>query len=244
MPESHFRFKKFEIQQDRCAMKVGTDGVLLGAWIQPEKNIKRVLDIGTGTGLLALMLAQKSAALIDAIDIDKSSVEQAKENFNSSLWPERLNAIHCSLQNFIKSTSEQYDLIVSNPPYFNDSYKTSDNSRTLARHSNESLSFDALIEGVVKLLAADGRFYLILPLKEGEAFEIMAAARGLFASRITSVFTRKGKPPKRVLMLFQFSKQLIVTDELIIQNDHGDFSDDYRKLTKDFYLGLKSHRQQ
>ncbi len=225
-------------------MKVGTDGVLLGAWIKPEKNIKCILDIGTGTGLLALMLAQKSKAIIDAIDIDESAVDQANENFNNSFWPERLKAIHCSFQNFSNITSFKYDLIVSNPPFFSDSYKNTDSSRTLARHSDESLSFEALIAGVVKLLSPDGRFYLILPLKEGEAFESMAAARGLYANQITSVFTRKGKPPKRLLMAFQFIKKLIVTDELIIQNDNGDFSDDYRNLTGDFYIGLKSHRHQ
>lgn len=244
MSESHFRFKMFEIQQDRCAMKVGTDGVLLGAWIQPGNKIKRILDIGTGTGLLALMLAQKSGAMIDAIDIDESSVKQAEENFKNSPWQERLKAIHCSIQNFSNSTSEKFDLIVSNPPYFSDSYKTSDSSRTLARHSDESLSFDDLIEGIVKLLSPDGKFYLILPLKEGELFENIAAAKGLFANQITSVFTRKGKPTKRLLMSFQFFRSKKITDELVIQNNDGDFSENYRKLTEDFYLGLKSHRQQ
>ncbi len=244
MSESHFRFKKFEIQQDRCAMKVGTDGVMLGAWIKPPKNLKRILDIGTGTGLLALMLAQKSKAMIDAIDIDESSIGQAKENFYNSPWPERLKAIHCSLQNFSNSISEKFDLIVSNPPYFSDSYKTSDSSRTLARHSDQSLSFDDLIDGVVKLLSPDGKFYLILPLKEGELFENLAREKGLFANQITSVFTRKGKPTKRLLMSFQFFRHKKITDDLVIQNDDGDFSENYRKLTEDFYLGLKSHRKQ
>ncbi len=235
MAESYFRFKNFEIHQDRCAMKVGTDGVLLGSWIQPEKNIKHILDIGTGTGLLALMLAQKSGAMIDAIDIDESSVKQASENFSNSPWPERLKAIHCSLQQFSISAAGKYDLIVSNPPYFSDSYKTADSPRTLARHSDKSLSFEALI---------DGAFYLILPLKEGELFENSASAKGLFANRITSVFTRRGKPTKRLLMSFQFLREEKITGELVIQDDDGGFSEDYRKLTEEFYLGLKSHRQQ
>lgn len=244
MPESHFRFKKFVIHQDRCAMKVGTDGVLLGAWIQPGNNIKRILDIGTGTGLLALMLAQKSNAMIDAIDIDPSSVKQASENFSNSPWPERLKAIHGSFQHFSHSTSEKYDLIVSNPPYFSDSFKTAVSSRTQARHSDESLSFEALIDGVVKLLSPFGTFYLILPLKEGELFENLAAAKGLFANQITNVVTRKGKPIKRLLMSFQFYRKEKINGGLIIQDDDGNFSEDYRKLTDEFYLGLKSHRQQ
>lgn len=244
MSESHFRFKMFEIQQDRCAMKVGTDGVLLGAWIHPGNNIHRILDIGTGTGLLALMLAQKTEALIDAIDIDESSVKQAKENFIGSPWSDRLKAIHCSLQDFSRKPSDKYDLIVSNPPYFSDSYKTSGNSRTLARHTDESLSFDELINGVINLLSPQGRFYLILPLKEGKAFEKLAARKGLFTCQITNVLTRKGKPPKRLLMTFQFALTEKRVDELVIQNDVGDFSNEYRMLTSDFYMGLKSHRQQ
>lgn len=234
----------FEVRQDRCAMKVGTDGVLLGAWIKPNKNLHRILDIGTGTGLLALMLAQKSNAKIDAIDIDESSIKQANENFHHSPWNERLTTIHCSLQHFAIQTSDKYDLIVSNPPYFSDSYKTADNSRTLARHSDESLSFHELIDGVIRLLAPDGCFYLILPLKEGEAFEQLAFEKGLFASRITSVLTRKGKLAKRLMMAFQFIRNEKITDELIIQNENGDFSENYRMVTSDFYLGLKSHRQQ
>jgi tRNA1Val (adenine37-N6)-methyltransferase len=243
MPESHFRFKLFEIKQDRSAMKVGTDGVLLGAWIMPEKHISSILDIGTGTGLLALMLAQKTAARIDAIDIDESSVEQAKENFNDSTWKKRLTAIHCSLQNFTRQVSGKYDLIVSNPPYFSDSIKTTHNSRMLARHTDESLSFDELIDCVVNLLAADGTFHLILPIKEGALFEKLAFSRKLFATHITQVMTRKGKPAKRLLMSFRLKRIEKKTDELIIQNDDGDFSNQYRKLTSDFYLGLKSHRQ-
>lgn len=244
MPESLFQFKKFTIQQDRSAMKVGTDGVLLGAWIMPCKNTMRILDIGTGTGLLALMLAQKSAARIDAIDIDKSSIEQAKENFIHSPWPERLHAIHCSFQYFSHQALEKYDLIVSNPPYFSHSFKTSEISRMAARHADESLSFDELIDGVKKLLAPHGRLYLILPLKEGEDFINRAEAGGLYLHHLTSVLTRKGKRPKRLLMSFQFLPAEKIRDEIVIQDDDGNFSDPFRKLTKDYYLGLKSHRQQ
>lgn len=243
MSESHFKFKKFEIYQDRCAMKVGTDGVLLGSWIQPEKNIKRILDIGTGTGLLALMLAQKTESPIDAIDIDKSSVDQASENFHISPWNQRLNAIHCSLQNFIVQPSGKYDLIVSNPPFFRDSYKTEDNSRTIARHTDQSLSYNDLIYGVASLLSESGIFYLILPFNEGQEFIRLANEKGIHACRQTRVLTRQGKPPKRVLMSFRFKSQEAKEDELIIQNGDGSFSLEYLELTRDYYLALKSHRQ-
>jgi tRNA1Val (adenine37-N6)-methyltransferase len=244
MPSSQFKFKRFEIHQDRCAMKVGTDGVILGAWINPGRKINRILDIGTGTGLLALMMAQKSGAMIDAIDIDASSITQAEENFRISPWSPRLRAIHSSLQEFSRHSCEKYDLIVSNPPYFNNAFKASDQLRALARHTDESLSFEELIEGVVKLLSKKGIFYLILPYKEGSLFENMASAKGLFAFLMVKVLTRKGKPPKRWLMAFSFLRKKKKTGEIVIQDDDGAFSNEYRKLTGDFYLGLKSHRQQ
>jgi tRNA1Val (adenine37-N6)-methyltransferase len=179
MPQETFVFKQFTIQQDKCPMKVGTDAVLLGAWIKPT-NEKRILDIGTGTGILAIMLAQKSTALIDAIDIDISAVEQAKQNAEFCKWRDRVNVEHITLQQYSKQTDKRYDLIVANPPYFKDSFKPLEEGRTLARH-NDYLPFDELVEGVIALLEKKGKFFVILPNKEAGILKDLAEKKGLEA---------------------------------------------------------------
>ncbi|MBL0096355.1 MAG: methyltransferase [Bacteroidetes bacterium] len=167
MPATVFHFKRFTINQDRCAMKVGTYGVLLGAWVTvPDAG--KILDIGTGTGLIALMMAQKSNAFIDAIDIDLPSYEQAKENVLLSPWSDHVRVIHSALKDY--KPGYRYDLIVSNPPYFMDSYAATDEARNLARSASASLSYDDLLNGVVRLLVNTGRFSVILPHKEGQIF--------------------------------------------------------------------------
>lgn len=215
-------------------MKVGTDGVLLGAWTSPG-NAEYILDIGTGTGLIALMLAQKSDAEIDAIDIDENSCSQASENIAASDWNSRIKVHHCSLQLYILSTSHKYDLIVSNPPYFIDAYKAHDTSRNLARHTDAALSFDELILGVKALLKEDGRFCVILPVKEGSYFKSKAAIAGLYANRITHVKTRSDKQEKRVIMEFAFNKDILIENELIIHDEELKFTEHYKNLTRDFY---------
>ena len=162
-------------------MKVGTDGVLLGSWVQPG-NVERILDIGTGTGLIALMMAQKSNAVVDAIDIDEDATRQAEENFSLSPWPERLNAWHQSVQEFAAYTRHRYDLIVSNPPYFMGAHPAPSEARNLARHMDEALSIEELAECVKKLLKPDGRFCVILPFMEGMKFLEYAELNGLYAT--------------------------------------------------------------
>ena len=238
MSGSQFIFKKFIINQDRCAMKVGTDAVLLGAWAKTY-GVRHALDIGTGTGVIALMLAQKCGGEIDAIDIDEVSFLQAKENAAGSEWSDRVHVHHISLQDFAKMHEEKYELIVSNPPYFNDSLPPSEESRTKARHTIH-LPFSDLVDGAAKLLAKDGKFCVILPPREGEQFRNIAAAKGLHLTRLTHVRTTPGKGEKRLLMQFAFTAKPHVSEStLTIEKDNLNaqhYTDEYRELTKDYYL--------
>ena len=156
MPNTSFAFKQFTIKQDRCAMKVGTDAVLLGCWVIPNGS-KTILDIGTGTGVIALMLAQKTDAFIDAIDIDENAVKQAQENISDSKFSQRIKVTLNSFQDYSKDTDKRFDLIVSNPPYFEQSLKSTDEQRSQARHAYV-LPFEELLDGVVKILNPKGNF--------------------------------------------------------------------------------------
>jgi tRNA1Val (adenine37-N6)-methyltransferase len=232
MPASVFHFKNFTILQDKCAMKVGTDGVLLGAWVNIN-NASHILDIGTGTGLIALMLAQKSNAKIDAIDIDESAFLQAEINVNASPWANRIRVVHASLQEFRPVLN--FDLIVSNPPYFIDSFAPTNEARNRARQASASLSYDELLQGIIRLLTNTGRFCMILPSKEGEIFRDKAAQNGLFCNRITHVRTKIDKPVKRVLMEFSRVDEELKEDEIILREEDASFTDAYKIITKDFY---------
>lgn len=236
MSNDNFSFKRFTVQQGKCAMKVGTDGVLLGAWSGGRNTaVSRVLDIGTGTGVVALMLAQRFPdAYIDAIDIDEGSVLQAKENFLQSEWHERINAVHSSIQYF--RSEKKYDLIVSNPPYFIDSMKAG-GKRMLARHT-DTLSYSDLAEGVVRLLEKGGLFAAIFPYVESNIFIIEAAGRGLYVTRRMDVAGVAGKPVKRVLLEFSFNRVDDVPVENMIIESGGRhcYTKKYKELTKDFYL--------
>jgi tRNA1Val (adenine37-N6)-methyltransferase len=239
MNDSSFHFKQFTIDQDRCAMKVGTDGVLLGAWVKVNEA-KSILDIGTGTGLIALMLAQKSDAIIDAIDIDKDAFEQAKKNVANSKWHSRIHIFHSSLQEFSNSSKDKYDLIVSNPPFFSDAYKAGTEARNIARHTDETLSFDDLISGVKKLLTSGGKFCVILPFKEGNDFIEKSQANDLPIQKLTRVKTKSDKQEKRLMIEFGFQKSNPVEDDIIIQEEDLTFTKEYIELTKDYYIGLKN----
>ena len=232
MPESVFHFKQFKIDQDRCAMKVGTDGVLLGSWIK-LKSEDKVLDVGTGTGLIAIMIAQRSLAQIDAIDIDKGAFDQAIENCANSPWYDRLKVIHASLQEY--RPGYRYDLIVSNPPYFIDSFAPTDEARNRARQASASLSYDELLQGVVRLLNVSGRFCIILPEKEGKLFSEKAQQNGLFCNNITGVRTKPNKPLKRLMMEFSRMEEELIESEVVINNEDGSFDEAYKNLTQAYY---------
>ena len=263
---SHFDFKQFRIEQDRCAMKVGTDGVLLGAWAEGGR---RVLDIGTGTGLIALMMAQRfENSVVTAIDIDAEACEQARENVLASPFAHRVEVVHASLQDFSASfanfrSSEQailtesqrssnsfsttwkpsnslienrFDCIVSNPPFFEQSLKNPDQRKATARHA-DSLPFSDLFEGVSQLLSDEGIFSVVIPVEKLESFLSNAYLSGFYIARQCIIKTTRRKPAKRCLLAFQ--KHLpasVERAEFYLQNDDGTRSDWYRNLTENFYL--------
>ena len=235
MPNSFFTFKQFTIHHDRCAMKVGTDGVLLGAWVN-LRNSHRILDIGTGTGLIALMMAQRcNDSNITAIDIDTEAVSQANENIQASPWKERVIAMQQDIRSF--HPDESFDTIVSNPPYFVNSLKSSDSQRNTARHT-DSLSAEDLMQKAAELLTEDGHFSIILPTEQIEDLIQICERVGLYPSRRTNVITRPRLTPKRTLMEFCKRKSSFPTDELIVELDRHVYSEAYIALTRDFYLKM------
>lgn len=237
MPNISFAFKKFNIKQDRCAMKVGTDAVLLGAWVIPNGS-KNILDIGTGTGVISMMLAQKTSAAITAIDIDAESTEQAKVNVAESIFKDQIDVKHISFQELAQTSNHKFNLIVTNPPYFIDSLKSTGSSRHIARHA-ELLSFEDLLCGVKKLLDEKGKFCLILPKKEAILFRGMAESKGLYLSKLLRIRTRleKEDSEKRHLMQFEFKESEFSESTLVIEEDsHRNYTKEYKELTKDYYL--------
>lgn len=238
MSDKPFRFKEFSILQDRCAMKVGTDGVLLGAWVKISPNTESILDIGTGTGLIALQMAQRSnAETIDAIEIENKAFEQAVENFENSSWADRLYCYHASLLEFKEEMEEQYDLIISNPPYFNDTFKELNKERALARHTHQ-LSYKELLEATDKLLPTSGSCAFIIPFKEESDFLTLAALHKLYPIRITRVRGTEQSDIKRSLLQLSRHSAKVVPNELIIEKSRHVYTDAYRSLVKDFYLNM------
>lgn len=230
-----FKFKQFQISQSKYVMKVGTDAVLLGAWVHTE-NATSILDVGTGTGVIAIMMAQKSKANIVALDIDSISVEQCKENVNNCPWSNRITVIHNSFQNFAATHNTRFDLIVSNPPYFERAYKSIEESRNQARH-NDQFPFEDLIIGAKKLLNDSGRLCLILPTKESIKFRNLASLNNLFLTRITHIKTTLYKEEKRQLLQFELQSKSLLEDTLVIeQEERHCYSSEYKELTKEFYL--------
>lgn len=232
-----FRFKQFTIQQDRCAMKVGTDGVLLGAWTSLENNPINILDIGAGTGIIALMLAQRShSENIEALEIEADAYEQCVENFEASPWADRLFCYHAGLDEFIDEP-ETYDLIVSNPPFYSEEVSSGSGSRDMARQ-NRSLPFDELLEGVSQLLSTNGIFSTIIPFKEEESFLQLASQFRLFLQRKTHVKGNADATVKRSLLQLGFDNPSPIRDTLTIETERHRYTKAYIDLTKDFYLKM------
>ncbi|MGZ3866207.1 MAG: tRNA1(Val) (adenine(37)-N6)-methyltransferase [Bacteroidia bacterium] len=236
MPGQTFVFKKFTVFQHDSAHKVGTDAVLLGAWAQVEKA-RSILDIGTGTGIIALMMAQKSNAAIDAIDIEQSSYKQACENVKHSAWQSRIHVHRISLQDYVKSCGKKFDVVITNPPYFVDSFKAPDEERNHARH-NDTLPFAELIDGAKSLLEPNGRFYIILPTKEAGDFKQLAEKKGLHLVKRMRVKTKiSNDTEKRHMMKFSLITGTLQDMTMSIEKDvHHDYTDEYKLLTSDFYL--------
>lgn len=229
---SRFRFKQFSVEQSDVAMKVGTDGVLLGAWVAFRGGERRVLDIGTGTGVIALMAAQRSEAeYIAGVDVDEASAARAAANFEASQWSDRLHSFCSPVQDF--EADEPFDVIISNPPYFVDSLLSPDKRRTTARHT-ASLPFGELDSAVCRLLSPDGRAALILPPEQMEEFASITSLRMVRRCDVRSV---PNGAVKRVLAEFSRCGEVLRREELVIETDErGVFSGEYRRLTKDFYL--------
>ncbi|MBO5818034.1 MAG: methyltransferase [Paludibacteraceae bacterium] len=242
MASPFFRFKQFTVWHDRCAMKVGTDGVLLGAWcpiqIENPSNTFNILDIGTGSGLIALMLAQRAPyALITAIDIDQKAVEQAQYNFSISPWKERLECHLSALQQV--EGEELFDLIVSNPPYFQDSLKNPDNQRAMARHT-DTLSYEELLSNSARLLKQQATLALVLPIEAEQQIITIAQTHKLYPTHITHVYPKPGKAAKRLLIAFSLlpiaNSPSPIANSLTLESATSPRSEEYKNLTLEFYL--------
>lgn len=230
-----FRFKQFSVSHRQSTMKVGTDAVLLGALANVDENCKRVLDVGTGCGIIALMLAQRSSALIDAIDIDENSVIEARENFQHSPWSNRLNSIHSSFQDFSSSGVDLYDLIVSNPPFFQNSLLPKNERFILAKH-NQQLNFGNFLHASARLLSPTGKLAIILPVNESEIFTQTAGSMNFFLTRCYAIIPVIGKVQNRKVMLFSKENDgNPICQEIMLRSGSGKFSDEYKLLTQDFH---------
>jgi tRNA1Val (adenine37-N6)-methyltransferase len=235
-----FTFKEFKIHQDRCAMKVGTDGVLLGAWANIA-SAQTILDIGTGTGVIAVMLAQRSrnreGVKIHAVEIDEAAAEQARDNFKEAPFSERLAVFPLSIQDFARKSTTKYDLIVSNPPFFTGGTLNSNGDKTNVRHTVK-LPHSDLLNATRSLLTKTGRFCVILPLLEGLRFIEIATTYGLHNTQRMDVRFKKEKPIERLLLAFEQQHSPLLHEELILQHStmgDRDFTEGYKELTKDFY---------
>ena len=230
-----FHFKQFSIEDNRCAMKVGTDAVLLGAWVNLN-DLHRILDIGTGSALIALTLAQRSgnSTSIEAIESEETDAQQASKNVSASPWANRIKVFHQSLQKF---ESEKFDLIVSNPPYFINSQLPPATHRAKARHTN-TLSYEELIYHSVRLMEKTSRLAVILPVEEGNLFRSIAQSHHLFCNRQLAFFSRANKPQERWLFEFSFHTSLPIKEKLVLHGAGEMWSEEYQVLTRDFYLKL------
>ena len=237
MPNTYFKFKQFTISQTHAAMKVGTDGVLLGAWADIS-NANRILDIGTGTGVIALMLAQRNAtALIDAVEIDTPSAKQAEANAAKSHWGNRITIANKSFQDFVAESDNWYDLIVSNPPYFEQSLKSPFEHKTLVRH-NDTLPYDELLNGISRLLTNKGKFCGVFPYTEGNVFIAKATTYGLFCNKRLNIQSKPNRNTLRMLIQLEMEKKPIEESTLCIHDLEGNYTDEYNQLTADFYLAF------
>ena len=237
MSNPYFSFKQFTVFHHKCAMKVGIDGVLLGAWVDVS-NAKNVLDVGTGSGLIALMLAQRSDAEITGIDIEPNAVIQAAENVNDSPWKDRINIVQISLKDFAEKSPKKYDLIVSNPPYFVDSLKNPDDNRALARHTDSLPHTDLLLYSNI-LLSPQGKLAVILPLNQGLEIIENAEKLNMYCNKIVYIYPKPSVAIKRILLEFGQEKNIQQINSIFIEtSQRHEYSPEFTALVKDFYLKL------
>lgn len=234
MSNSYFAFKQFVVHHDRCAMKVGTDGVLLGAWADVTKA-NHVLDIGTGTGLIALMLAQRSKAKVTAVEIDEDACTQAINNVGLSPWKERIEVIRTDIRTY--KPERLFDCVVSNPPYFVNSLKSPNEQRSVARHT-DTLSYRKLLQSAANMMTKDGIFSVILPFEALNEFWSTAMEFHLYPSRQTAVLSKPNTPAKRVLLELKPQICSCKVSRFVIEEAPHIFSDDFKNLTRDFYQNI------
>ncbi|MTE26334.1 tRNA1(Val) (adenine(37)-N6)-methyltransferase [Winogradskyella ouciana] len=233
-----FKFKQFTVNQDQCAMKIGTDGVLLGAWTSVDHKPFNALDIGAGTGILSLMIAQRSnAEQIEAIEIDDDAFEQCAENFENSPWNDRLFCFHASLIEYIEAVDETFDLIICNPPFYSEDYKSVNKARNLARFS-DAMPMEHIIYAVNNFLSENGIFSIVIPHKMENTFIEEASLIGLFPNRVLRVKGNPNTEIKRSLIEFSYTETATKISELIIETERHQYTGDYINLTKDFYLKM------
>lgn len=231
-----FHFKHFSLFHHHSTMKVGTDAILLGRWVE-VKPTDVVLDIGTGCGLLPLMLSQKGVAQVDAVDIDRASIEEATVNFEASQWREYLKAYHSDIVDF--QTDKKYDLIVSNPPFFNRYSKCDSDRKSRARHNDAGLSYAKICAVAIRLMQPDGCFDLVLPVNVMEAFMEEANKEGLYLHKRMTIVPIEGKEPNRVNLELRLGKCAEIKEETFVIRDAAKrFTPQYNEFLKDFYLGL------
>ena len=234
MPNNYFKFKQFTIVQDGCAMKVGTDGCLLGGWFDCS-NSQRILDIGCGSGLISIMAAQRCNAEITGIEIDRDAAIQARENVKNSPWKERIEIINEDLLTY--NCEKNFDTIVSNPPYFVNSLKCDNSSRTLARHS-DSLSSKDFFRKCDEISTPTATVAIIIPSDIMDEWKASAEESGFFIKRITYIKTTPNKLPKRVLIEFAQTIEEPATNTLVLEETRGEYSEDAKEILRDFYLKI------
>lgn len=236
MGSDFFQFKQFVIEQKNSAMRVGTDGMLIGAWAEINGGERSILDIGCGTGLIAIMLAQRNqTAAVDAIEIEPLAAAEAALNAERSPWADRITVHEISLQEYTLSNHRRYDMIVSNPPYFINSSHNEKLARAAARHAS-LLPYSDLIFGVTKLLNENGRFFAIFPYAEAGIFIAKASLAGLYCNRKLNIYSKQAGVIKRIAAEFSFRKTEVVESNFIINKDNGEYTEEYKQLTSPFYL--------
>lgn len=232
-----FHLKQFSLFHHQSSMKVGTDSLLLGIWTNIE-GANHILDIGTGCGILALLMASRSEASIDAVELDKASFGEAKQNFNNSPFHNRLTAFQTDFKHFVHEEQKKYDLIISNPPFFINDLRSTEEKRKIARHGDK-LNFEELCAGVANLLNANGCFCLVLPYEESKFFVKIANEFNLQVNRQLLIFPKRGLQPNRVNLELSFTNNTeICSEKFVIREDNNQFSEQYIDFFKDYLIGL------
>ncbi len=231
-----FHFKQFSLYHHRSTMKVGTDAVLLGVWTD-VKDVSEALDIGTGSGILSLLLAARSQCRVEAVEIDHASVEEARDNFSNSPFANRLFIHQADFNLFTKQNKKRYDLIISNPPFFINDRKSEKEHKRLARHT-DTLTYEQLIDGVRHLLKPNGRISVVLPYREGQHFIQLAIRKGLFVQRQMIIFPKPCREPNRMNIQLGFEKTPVDQEKFIIRNEDGSFTNAYRSYLEDYYTSI------